>query len=182
MNIGGSWGYKSWDEAWKSPETLIRTIVTIAARGGNLLLNVGPDSFGNIPQENVTRLNAIGKWLDANGEAIYGTTRSGFAPAWGEITRKDSESGSTLYLCVFDRPQDGKLVIDKKINVRSGVTLTGGMPLKVSYSKGKTIVNLPEQAADAATSVIKLELRDKLPPVVLTSNTRKYFEIVDQND
>ena len=49
MNIGSSWGYKSWEKNWKSAETIIRNLNTIAARGGNYLLNVGPDPTGVVP-------------------------------------------------------------------------------------------------------------------------------------
>lgn len=78
MNIGSSWGYKSWENQWKSPETIIRNLITIAARGGNYLLNVGPDAEGRIPEEAVARLDQLGNWMSIYGESIYGTTLSLF--------------------------------------------------------------------------------------------------------
>lgn len=182
MNIGSSWGYKSWDQSWKTPESLIRTLVTIAARGGNLLLNIGPDSRGNIPHENIERLDAIGKWMATNGEAIYGTQRSEMTPAWGEVTRKDGPNNTVLYLCVYDWPEDGLLKVNLEAGVRSASMLPDGAPLKVNGKGGTITVGLPAQCPDPIVSVVKLELRGKLPAAVLSSNTQKYFEIVDQKD
>ena len=143
---------------------------------------MGPNSEGAIPEENITRLNAIGKWLDVNGEAIYGTQRSGLSPAWGEVVRKDGEKNTVLYLCVYDWPQGGKLQLDSKLKVKSAQMLAGGTPVKFSASGNGIAFDLPTQAPDPIASVIKLELRGKLPAVVLSSNTAKYFEIVDQKD
>ena len=67
MTINGTWGYKSTDTNFKSTETLLRNLIDIASKGGNYLLNVGPTSQGMIPQPEVDRLLAMGKWLKANG-------------------------------------------------------------------------------------------------------------------
>ena len=73
MTINNTWGYKRDDHNWKSAGTLVRNLCDIASKGGNYLLNVGPDSTGIIPQPEVDRLEAIGKWMKVNGEAIYST-------------------------------------------------------------------------------------------------------------
>jgi alpha-L-fucosidase len=70
--IGSSWGYYRGDGAIKSVEELIRHLVTCVANNGNLLLNAGPTPRGRIQPEFVERLEAMGKWLDLNGESIYG--------------------------------------------------------------------------------------------------------------
>ena len=79
MTINDTWGYKSTDTHFKSNETLIRNLIDIASKGGNYLLNVGPTAQGVIPQPEVDRLLAMGKWLQVNGEAIYGTGPNPFA-------------------------------------------------------------------------------------------------------
>jgi alpha-L-fucosidase len=73
MTINNTWGYKSTDNNYKSTETLIRNLCDIASKGGNYLLNVGPTAEGIIPQPQVDRLLAMGKWLQVNGDAIYAT-------------------------------------------------------------------------------------------------------------
>jgi alpha-L-fucosidase len=79
MTMNDTWGFKSYDDNWKSNQTLIRNLIDIASKGGNYLLNVGPTAEGEIPQPSIDRLKVVGKWMKVNGEAIYGTTASPFA-------------------------------------------------------------------------------------------------------
>jgi alpha-L-fucosidase len=72
MTLGDQWSYKPGD-AYKSPRTVIHLLVDIVSKGGNFLLNVGPGPDGRLPAEAVERLEAVGQWLEVNGEAIYGT-------------------------------------------------------------------------------------------------------------
>lgn len=72
MTMGDSWSYVP-DDNYKSTKKLIHTLVDVVAKGGNLLLNVGPDADGNLPQAAIERMESIGQWLDTNGYAIYGT-------------------------------------------------------------------------------------------------------------
>jgi len=71
--LNDTWGYKSYDNHWKSHKEMLFWIVEIASKGGNYLLNVGPDGNGKIPEESVKILKEIGSWMRINGEAIYGT-------------------------------------------------------------------------------------------------------------
>ena len=68
-----SWGYKSYDDDWKKPIEILYWLVANVSKGGNLLLNVGPDGRGVMPPEAVANLREVGKWLKVNGAAIYGT-------------------------------------------------------------------------------------------------------------
>ncbi len=72
MTLGNNWGYVPGDD-FKSPTKVIHTLVEVVAKGGSLLLGVGPKPDGTLPEDAVKRLAAVGKWLDANGEAIYNT-------------------------------------------------------------------------------------------------------------
>ena len=72
MTMGDSWSYVPNDN-YKSVKTLIHMLCDVVAKGGNLLLNVGPDADGNLPTDALERMEAIGKWLEKNGYAIYGT-------------------------------------------------------------------------------------------------------------
>ncbi len=71
--LNNTWGYKSYDHDWKSLNEMLFWIVEIASKGGNYLLNVGPDGNGVIPEASVKILKDIGAWMKINGEAIYGT-------------------------------------------------------------------------------------------------------------
>jgi alpha-L-fucosidase len=73
ITMSGKWGYNKFDKNWKSPELLVRNLVEIVCKGGNLLLNVGPTNMGDLPEQSISNLQAIGKWMKVNGEAIYGT-------------------------------------------------------------------------------------------------------------
>lgn len=179
MNIGSSWGYKSWENKWKSSDEIIRTLTTIAARGGNLLLNVGPDALGNVPAEARACLKEVGDWMRVNGEAVYGTQRSGIHPEWGAVIRKDGPRNSCCYLCLYDLPEDGILALEGIPAVRKATLLADGSPVKVSVRKGRTLVTVPEACAREKFPVIKLELKRKLPKETLLSNADLYFKITD---
>jgi alpha-L-fucosidase len=121
MTMNDTWGFKQSDTNWKSADELVRTLVDVASKGGNLLLNVGPDSRGRIPQASIERLEAIGDWLAINGESVYGTSAGPFARAlpWGRCTRRDLPDGSTrLYLHIFDWPENGTLRLPLRNRVR----------------------------------------------------------------
>ena len=73
ITMSRNWGYSKKDTVFKSSEKMIGLLVDAVSKGGNLLLNVGPTAEGIIRPENLSRMADIGKWLSANGEAIYGT-------------------------------------------------------------------------------------------------------------
>ncbi len=73
--LNDTWGYKSYDQNWKSTKEVLFWIAEIASKGGNYLLNVGPDGNGIIPEQSVKILKEVGQWMKINGEAIYGTNK-----------------------------------------------------------------------------------------------------------
>jgi alpha-L-fucosidase len=160
MTMNGSWGYNSWDDKWKSTETLIHNLVDIASKGGNYLLNIGPKEDGTFPQESIDRLQQIGTWMKTNGEAIYATKASPLEPlAWGRCTRKESNGNTTLYISVFDWPVDGKLFIPGIGNPLTSIKLLAGGDIKAKQENGGLQIKLPEKAPDPIATVIKLELK-----------------------
>ena len=78
---------------------LIKKLVECVSKGGNLLLNVGPDAKGNIPEESLERLAVIGKWMKKNGDSIYGCGKAGIEkPDFGRVTAK----GKKLYFHMYE--------------------------------------------------------------------------------
>ncbi|MBM7583185.1 alpha-L-fucosidase [Caldicoprobacter guelmensis] len=100
ITMNNHWGYAAADKDFKSPKQLIRALVECVSKGGNLLLNVGPNAKGEIPEESVEILTEIGKWMSKNGESIYGCGNAGLPkPEWGRYTKK----GNKLYAHIFER-------------------------------------------------------------------------------
>ena len=71
MTMNGTWGFKSYDDKWKSTETLIRNLVDIASKGDNYLLNVGPTSEGLIPEPSIERLKQVGPWMKVKESRLH---------------------------------------------------------------------------------------------------------------
>jgi alpha-L-fucosidase len=164
MTMGSSWGYKSWDDKWKTPETLIRNLCDIASKGGNYLLNIGPDALGQVPQSSIDALKAIGVWMKTNNEAIYATKASPLGSFdWGRCTKKEEGGKTILYFSVFDWPKDGKLLISGlKNRVESAKLLTNSVSLKTKQVDGGFEISVPGKAPDAIASVIKVIVDGKV--------------------
>ncbi len=157
MTMNTTWGYSEHDHAWKPTRTLLRNLVDIVSKGGNYLLNIGPKSDGSIPQESIESMQAIGKWMAANGESIYGTSASPFdKPAWGRYTTKPGR----LFVHVFDWPQDGKLQIpasDRRLARAYLLADPQKRPLKAQTSSNVVSIQVPSQAPDENISVVVVE-------------------------
>lgn len=166
MTMNGSWGYRD-DGKWKSTETLVRNLVDIASKGGNYLLNVGPKADGTFPEESVVRLREIGRWMDVNGEAIYGTSASPLgAFPWGRCTKKEAGGNTLLYLSVFDWPATGDLEMGPVgQEIVSASLLEGGQQLGFRSENGGVVLELPAKAPDPVASVIRVELHGSLQPL-----------------
>lgn len=166
MTMNDTWGFKSDDHNWKSTETIIRNLVDIASKGGNYLLNVGPNSLGEIPEPSIERLKAVGAWMKINGDAIYGTTASPFKRLpWGRCTKKVSGDEATLYLHVFNWPQDGKLVVPglhneviKAYELKSN-WLGWHKSLKTASDANGITISVPAAGPDKISSTVVLKIK-----------------------
>ncbi len=156
--INDTWGFKSDDHNWKSPETLIQKLVDIVSKNGNYLLNVGPTADGVIPQPSVERLEAIGRWLEVNGESIYGT---GAGPLQGLGWARTTARPETVYLHVFDWPAGGALRVPSLAGRVASAHLLADPsagPLRLAEGSDGLTIHGPTSAADPADTVIALTL------------------------
>ena len=140
--MNGMWGYKVTDQNYKSTETLIRLLINTAGKGANLLLNIGPQPNGELPQTALERLKGMGVWLRANGETIYGTV-AGDIPAqeWGVSTRKDNRL--FLHITKLDATE---LTIPLACKVVKAQKFDTKQPIKFAKNKktGEVTLQLPE--------------------------------------
>ncbi|HEV8632798.1 MAG TPA: alpha-L-fucosidase [Chloroflexota bacterium] len=166
MTTNDHWGFVPADTHWKSTTQLIHSLVRCASRAGNYLLNVGPDPDGLIPPEAVCRLREVGRWLRANGEAVYGTDdasalrRNGMVHAWPTLR------GNVLYVHVQKWPGT-QLVLG---NLASRVVAArlvhnhAAIPFRQEGSR-VFLTGLPQYAPDPHDTVVAVECEDAPRPV-----------------
>lgn len=172
-----SWGFVRSDVDFKTPREIIQLLAATAARGGNLLLNVGPDGEGRMPARSVEYLREVGRWLNAHGESIYGT-RHGPIPdqPWGVATTKPGK----LFLHVFARPRDGRIrVPGMTATVQDARFLGSNQALQHSKSGDDLLVALPAELPDDRNSVVVLSIDRALAdswqsPVVLSRQYERF--------
>jgi alpha-L-fucosidase len=177
MTINDTWGYKSNDTHFKSAQTLIRTLVDVASKGGNLLLNVGPNAQGVIPVQETERLRTIGKWLDVNGESIYGTSPTPFAGEHGNFSATEKTIGENkpkwiprwdwratsrpgkIYVHLLTWPGSNFHLAEARIHVSTAYFLNDSKrtPLRFTQNADGLDLRLPRKALDSNDTVIVLK-------------------------
>ncbi|WP_316831747.1 alpha-L-fucosidase [Pedobacter aquatilis] len=183
MTLNSSWGYKRPDTNWKSPEKVIKTLISASSEGGNFLLNIGPQPDGLIPAGSIKVLNAVGAWMKTNGESIYGTTKAPLAAVrWGKIAIKNRPQNREMFLYVFDMPENGLLNLPAKIKIKEAKLIASSEKLKfTSGENGLISISLPSgKMAKELIPVVKLTLAQSLSPVRSVQKNTKTSKIVDQ--
>ncbi len=162
--VNDTWGFSRFDTNWKRPEDIIRLLVKINGRGGNYLLNVGPDARGNVPERCAEVLNEVGTYVRANGEALFGTKSAGVYPYeldFAEFTCKDHR----LFVHVFAPVAHIDLYKCANHVKRVYLLETGeDIPFERTKSCEKdsvTIIPLPEHLRDRAYYCLGLELEER---------------------
>lgn len=158
QTMNGMWGYKIKDQNYKSTTELISYLVKAAGMGANLLLNIGPQPDGNLPEAALVRLKEIGQWMNKYGETFYATTAGDFeAQDWGTSTRK----GDKLYLHVLDTNAK-EIKVPTTAKVKKAVTFDDKTPVKFTKLKeGGVSIVLPEIPEGTIDYIIELETAAK---------------------
>jgi len=158
--MGKSFGYNRYEHAehYLTDEGCIETLCEKVSRGGNLLLNIGPDANGLIPVIMEERLLAMGKWLETNGEAIYGTTAWAKRPKTMKADRVYfTAKGEAVYAIVFGSPET---VCVPAIGAVSSVTLLGSAKaIDWKQSGDDVVITMPMFRQGAAPSAHALAFR-----------------------
>ena len=184
--LNNTWGYKSYDNDWKSFDEMLYWIVEIASKGGNYLLNVGPDGKGIIPVESVRILKEIGKWMKVNGEAIYGTRRwstlkegptllemksttdreeKGFNLKFTSQDFWFTQKGKTIFVISLIKPIENKTIVkslfDFQQQIKNIQLLGFEKELKWVLEKNQIVIQLPKIKNDSFEHgfVLKVEMK-----------------------
>ena len=176
MTMNEHWGFNAADLNFKSTETLLRNLIDISSKGGNYLLNIGPESTGEVPAAESERLKQMGKWLAVNGESIYGTKSTLFGAEAGAIdpnTKDDkgkpkfvaswkwrsTTAADKIYIEIFEWP-NGAFHLDKLPRTVTGAYLLADKhhtPLKIKKGEEGIDITLPAKALDPIATVLVLK-------------------------
>jgi alpha-L-fucosidase len=169
MTLNDSWGFNRADDAWKPAKTIVGNLATCARGGGNYLLNIGPKPDGSVPEESVTVLEAVGKWLETNGKAIYGTESGSFG--WN-VNANYTRRGNTLYIhqqfwpghtpaadwLTFFQAEPVIAIGGLKPKVKSARLLKTGESVTFTQDEFTLrLTGLPLQAPDQPATIIEVE-------------------------
>ena len=176
MTMNTTWGYKFYDDQWKTTETLIRNLIDVASKGGNYLLNVGPMADGVIPQASQDTLREVGRWLKRNGEAVYGTGPSPWGDEFGEATSKGTKDlrgqplflsrnewrvttkPGKLYFTLFQEPRVPFELPPMANAVKRAYLLADGAPVQTTTAGGRTLLNIVRPILDPMATVVVVEI------------------------
>ena len=177
--LNDTWGYKSYDENWKTPQDLTFKLVDIVSKGGNYLLNVGPTAEGLVPQPSQENLRTVGRWLKVNGESIYGAGPTPFGPEFGspnpDTSKKDARGNrlfdaktewrcttkpGKLFIHLFKWPAGSFEMtgVNGKVTKAYFLADSKQQALSLKQEGNKVAVSLPSEAPDKLDSVVIFEL------------------------
>lgn len=148
------WGFSKADHRFKTPEYVLKTLVSTVARGGTFMMNVGPDKTGKVVPEAADALRKAGEWVKRHPRAIYMAEPSPWlhSLAWGDAVVNSGK----VYLTIFDWPSDGKLYVPGVRNAIKSVRIDGGRKLKFSKEGSWLCIDVPVRCPDEMAGVVEL--------------------------
>lgn len=186
MTLNRSWGYHKTDENWKSSQVVIENLVDCASKGGNYLLNVGPDEEGRVPQGSANILKEVGTWMDVYGDSVYGTRISCFnkLPRGVRATTKEGK----VYLHFTEWQAENAVKIPALVNQINGMKIMG-TDINVNYTELKDgiLIETPNYAGNKYDTVIEIDVEGKpeqvpsdvnenLAPKAINVETSNYYQ------
>lgn len=171
-----NWGYVHDDVCYKTPDEVIRELVETVAKGGNFLINVGPNALGEFPKENVDMLKQVGQWMDYHKEAIYGCELYPLGKGanhfrWRGLCATTNKSCDTVYIHIPNYPASGtvdnKVVIPKfdRRTIDYMVLLEDGTEVDYMdygyYGRGKNAMTLllPRRPGHSAVTTVAIKFK-----------------------
>jgi alpha-L-fucosidase len=178
--MGFSYGYNRGEDAWdyNSAQSLVLQLIDKVSRGGNFLLDIGPDEHGKIPPIMQERLLQMGEWLKINGEAIYNTSRWKIHSQWSEGNREYKDRSGDMLLKITVDPDPGYAV--KEIFYTYNATSNSLYGIFPKYPGNKKIV-LKNITLPAGTAVSFLSAKEKLMWKQVGNNTEIDLPAYDPN-
>jgi len=170
QTLNGSWGYHRDNLDWKPVDMLVRMLIDTVSKGGNLLLNVGPNARGEFEPKAIERLRGIGEWMRLHSRSIYGCTASDFTPP---PDCRYTQNGKRLYLHLFAWPFKhvhldglaGRVEFAQLLNDGSEIKMLNLDPSQpaqnttMAGAAGALTLELPVQKPPVAVPVIELFLK-----------------------
>ena len=168
MTLNGNWGYHAGDMRWKSPADVIDMLLTCAQSAGNLLLNIGPEADGTVPENSVRILREAGNWIRRHRECIANSERHPFS--WNCTARPITAKGNNVYLHFINDPCGIFCWAEVKNKVLSASLLKDGAPVEFRQEDNRLFLeNITSPMPDSPASTVVLKLDGK--PETLTRQT-----------
>src|SRR4030043_1325806 len=153
--MNNSWGFNLQDKNYKSTKNLIQYLVKAVGHNSNFLLNIGPMPNGKVQPEFVATLQEMGRWMEKNGETIYGT-RGGpvSSRTWGVTTQK----GNKVYVHILNLEDLNLLIPDFGKKVKNITLFTSGAKLKYKQDLFGISIAIPADAIDETDTILVIEV------------------------